>query len=77
MSGNANVQLASSCILNNLIEKSVIAHHPYEASREDEISFEKDEMIKVTDSSDSDWWVGTKKDGSSGYFPSNVISDIG
>ncbi|KAI8335206.1 hypothetical protein BD560DRAFT_493794 [Blakeslea trispora] len=55
-------------------EKSVIAHHPYEASREDEISFEKDEIIKVTDSSDSDWWVGTKKDGSSGYFPSNFVT---
>ncbi|KAI8380657.1 hypothetical protein EDC96DRAFT_561239 [Choanephora cucurbitarum] len=57
-------------------EKSVIAHHPYEASREDEISFEKDEMIKVTDSSDSDWWVGTKKDGSSGYFPSNFVTVV-
>lgn len=52
--------------------KLVIAHHPYEAQREDEISFEQDEIIKVTDFSDPDWWVGKKKDGSLGFFPSNV-----
>lgn len=50
----------------------MIAYHPYEAQREDEISFEKDETIQVVDDSDPDWWVGKKKDGSSGYFPSNV-----
>lgn len=51
----------------------MFAHHPYEAQREDEISFEKNELIQVVDDSDPDWWVGKKKDGSSGYFPSNVI----
>lgn len=55
-----------------LLVKIVIAHHPYEASRDDEISFEKDEVIKVTDDTDPDWWVGKKKDGSLGFFPSNV-----
>jgi hypothetical protein len=54
------------------IVKLVFAHHPYEASRDDEISFEKDEIIKVTDDTDPDWWVGKKKDGSLGFFPSNV-----
>ncbi|KAG1057794.1 hypothetical protein G6F43_000399 [Rhizopus delemar] len=53
--------------------KLVIAYHPYEAQREDEISFEKDETIQVVDDSDPDWWVGKKKDGSSGYFPSNFV----
>ncbi|CAO3620712.1 unnamed protein product [Mucor hiemalis] len=55
--------------------KIVIAHHPYEAQREDEISFAKDEVIKVTDFSDPDWWVGKKKDGSLGFFPSNFVSE--
>ncbi|KAI9487579.1 MAG: hypothetical protein EXX96DRAFT_475111, partial [Benjaminiella poitrasii] len=45
------------------------------ASRDDEISFVKDEVIKVTDDSDPDWWVGKKKDGSLGFFPSNVNKD--
>ncbi|GAA5803107.1 hypothetical protein HPULCUR_008582 [Helicostylum pulchrum] len=54
--------------------KTVIAHHPYEAEREDEISFEKEEVIKVTDFSDPDWWVGKKKDGSLGFFPSNFVT---
>ncbi|KAI9333630.1 hypothetical protein BD770DRAFT_477586 [Pilaira anomala] len=54
--------------------KTVIAHHPYEAEREDEISFEVGEVIKVTDISDPDWWVGKKKDGSLGFFPSNFVT---
>ncbi|KAL9559563.1 hypothetical protein MBANPS3_000348 [Mucor bainieri] len=54
--------------------KIVIAHHPYEATRDDEISFGKDEVIKVTDDSDPDWWVGKKKDGSLGFFPSNFVT---
>ncbi|CAO3624942.1 unnamed protein product [Mucor fragilis] len=54
--------------------KIVIAHHPYEATRDDEISFVKDEVIKVTDESDPDWWVGKKKDGSLGFFPSNFVT---
>ncbi|KAI7899583.1 uncharacterized protein BX663DRAFT_545501 [Cokeromyces recurvatus] len=56
--------------------KIVIAHHPYEASRDDEISFVKDEVIKVTDDSDPDWWVGKKKDGSLGFFPSNFVDIV-
>ncbi|KAF1798518.1 hypothetical protein FB192DRAFT_1288355 [Mucor lusitanicus] len=59
-------------MLTEKTAKIVIAHHPYEATRDDEISFVKDEVIKVTDDSDPDWWVGKKKDGSLGFFPSNV-----
>ncbi|KAG2205103.1 hypothetical protein INT47_002197 [Mucor saturninus] len=54
--------------------KIVTAHHPYEAQRDDEISFDQDEIIKVTDFSDPDWWVGKKKDGSLGFFPSNFVT---
>ncbi|KAI7896875.1 uncharacterized protein EV154DRAFT_410913, partial [Mucor mucedo] len=44
------------------------------AQRDDEISFDQDEIIKVTDFSDPDWWVGKKKDGSLGFFPSNFVT---
>ncbi|GAN04113.1 CD2-associated protein isoform X3 [Mucor ambiguus] len=61
-------------VLTEKTAKIVIAHHPYEATRDDEISFGKDEVIKVTDDSDPDWWVGKKKDGSLGFFPSNFVT---
>lgn len=50
----------------------VIAHHPYEPQREDELQLAKGDRVIVTDSSDPDWWVGKKEDGTSGYFPSNA-----
>lgn len=51
----------------------VVAHHPYEATQDDEISFKKDDHINVTDNSDPDWWVGTlETTGATGLFPSNV-----
>ncbi|KAI8984290.1 hypothetical protein BDF20DRAFT_376987 [Mycotypha africana] len=53
--------------------KVVVAHHPYTAARDDELSFVKGDVIKVTDDSDPDWWVGKKQDGSVGYFPSNFV----
>ncbi|KAI8645777.1 hypothetical protein BD408DRAFT_440547 [Parasitella parasitica] len=52
---------------------TAIAHHRYVKARDDEISFEKGEVIEVTDSSDPDWWVGKKKDNSVGFFPSNFV----
>ena len=50
----------------------VTAHHAYEPQREDELALSKGDIVTVTDSSDPDWWVGKKDDGSSGFFPSNV-----
>ncbi|KAI7863217.1 hypothetical protein BDF14DRAFT_1845770 [Spinellus fusiger] len=54
----------------------VIAHHTYEAQREDELSFSEHSTLVVTDTSDADWWLGTKEDGTSGYFPSNFVQPI-
>ncbi|KAI8084456.1 SH3 domain-containing protein [Halteromyces radiatus] len=52
---------------------TVVAHHDYEAQQDDELSFVAGDIIKVTDHSNTDWWLGTKQDGSSGYFPSNFV----
>ncbi|KAI9317465.1 hypothetical protein BX666DRAFT_1937494 [Dichotomocladium elegans] len=52
---------------------TVIAHHAYEPTRDDELMLREGDIVHVTDSSDPDWWVGKKDDGSSGYFPSNFV----
>jgi hypothetical protein len=56
---------------------TVTAHHDYEAQQDDELSFQTGDLITVTDQSNADWWMGTKqKDGSSGFFPSNVRNHV-
>ncbi|ORZ19645.1 hypothetical protein BCR42DRAFT_435497 [Absidia repens] len=52
---------------------TVTAHHDYKAQQDDELSFIAGDIIKVTDHSNADWWLGSKQDGSSGYFPSNFV----
>ncbi|KAI9306291.1 hypothetical protein BJ944DRAFT_276892 [Cunninghamella echinulata] len=52
---------------------TVIAHHDYEAQQDDELSLKKGDIIQVTDSSNTDWWVGKNQDGKTGVFPSNFV----
>ncbi|KAL0096655.1 hypothetical protein J3Q64DRAFT_1708765 [Phycomyces blakesleeanus] len=52
------------------------AHHAYDAQQQDEISFKEGEIIHVTDQSNDDWWLGTKDNSTSGYFPSNFVSPV-
>lgn len=50
-----------------------VAHHPYDAEKDDELTLEVGDLINVSDSSDPGWWVGERvKDGKAGWFPSNV-----
>lgn len=50
-----------------------VAHHQYDAEKEDELSLDVGDVITVSDMSDPGWWVGEKvKDGKAGWFPSNV-----
>ncbi|CDH59256.1 hypothetical protein RO3G_06143 [Lichtheimia corymbifera JMRC:FSU:9682] len=53
---------------------TVVAHHAYEPQRDDELKFDAGDIIQVTDSSDPDWWIGKKDDGTSGFFPSNFVN---
>ncbi|KAI9497704.1 hypothetical protein BDB00DRAFT_803692 [Zychaea mexicana] len=55
---------------------TVNVHHSYEPQREDELKLDKGDIVTVTDSSDPDWWMGKKDDGSSGYFPSNFVEPV-
>ncbi|KAI8600409.1 hypothetical protein EDD21DRAFT_377295 [Dissophora ornata] len=51
-----------------------IAHHGYDAEKEDELSLEIGDVISVSDMSDPGWWVGERvKDGKAGWFPSNFV----
>lgn len=55
-----------------------VAHHQYEAEKEDELSLDVGDVITVSDMSDPGWWVGEKvKDGKAGWFPSNVRRERG
>ncbi|XP_045541218.1 intersectin-1 [Papilio machaon] len=54
----------------------VIALYPYTAQNADELSFEKDDIIAVTDrSQDPAWWQGELR-GMTGLFPSNYVTKL-
>ncbi|XP_053622758.1 intersectin-2-like isoform X2 [Plodia interpunctella] len=54
----------------------VIALYPYAAQNADELSFEKDDIIAVTDrSQDPAWWQGELR-GMTGLFPSNYVTKL-
>lgn len=54
-----------------------VAKYPFDAKEFGELGFESNEIIVVTDTSDSIWWMGYKDDGTgkptSGLFPSNFV----
>lgn len=75
MTGNASTLCLLKGDNNSYYSKAhttVVAHHAYEPQRDDELKFNAGDIIQVTDSSDPDWWIGKKDDGTSGFFPSNV-----
>ncbi|PNF24527.1 Intersectin-1 [Cryptotermes secundus] len=57
-----------------IIEK-VVALYPYSALNEDELSFEKDDVITLLAREEASWWRGELK-GVSGLFPSNYVAPI-
>ncbi|XP_032595565.1 intersectin-1 isoform X2 [Drosophila grimshawi] len=50
----------------------VIALYPYKAQNDDELSFEKDDIISVLGRDEPEWWRG-ELSGLSGLFPSNYV----
>ncbi|VVC98646.1 unnamed protein product [Leptidea sinapis] len=61
--------------VDTVIDK-VIALYPYAAQNADELSFEKDDIISVTDrSQDPAWWQGELR-GMTGLFPSNYVTKL-
>lgn len=50
----------------------MIALYPYKAQNDDELSFEKDDIISVLGRDEPEWWRGELQ-GLSGLFPSNYV----
>lgn len=50
----------------------MIALYPYKAQNDDELSFEKDDIISVVGRDEPEWWRG-ELNGLSGLFPSNYV----
>lgn len=50
----------------------VIALYPYKAVNDDELSFEKDDIISVLGRDEPEWWRGECQ-GLTGLFPSNYV----
>jgi hypothetical protein len=55
--------------------EKVVALYPYSASNEDELSFEKDDVIILLAREEASWWRGELK-GVSGLFPSNYVAPL-
>ncbi|XP_025153688.1 intersectin-2 isoform X3 [Harpegnathos saltator] len=53
----------------------VMALYPYQAQNEDELSFEKGDVISVLGKEETAWWRG-ELNGVSGVFPSNYVSPM-
>lgn len=52
-----------------------MALYPYQAQNEDELSFEKGDVIIVLSKEEASWWRG-ELNGVSGVFPSNYVSPM-
>lgn len=50
----------------------MIALYPYKAQNDDELSFEKDDIISVMGRDEPEWWRGECQ-GLIGLFPSNYV----
>jgi hypothetical protein len=55
--------------------EKVVALYSYSALNEDELSFEKDDVITILAHEEASWWRGELK-GVSGLFPSNYVAPI-
>lgn len=52
-----------------------MALYPYQAQNEDELNFEKGDVITVLAKEEEAWWRG-ELNGVSGVFPSNYVSSM-
>ncbi|XP_063699833.1 intersectin-2 [Culicoides brevitarsis] len=57
---------------SEVIIDKVIALYPYKAINDDELSFEKDDIISVLGKDEPEWWRG-ELNGIVGLFPSNYV----
>ncbi|XP_037820712.1 intersectin-1 isoform X4 [Lucilia sericata] len=58
--------------MTETILDKVIALYPYKAQNDDELSFDKDDIISVLGRDEPEWWRG-ELNGLTGLFPSNYV----
>lgn len=63
MTENSNAQLV------------VKARFTFQQTNEDELSFNKGDIINVTRTEEGGWWEGTFN-GKTGWFPSNYVKEV-
>lgn len=71
-SGRNTPVSASKVELTETVLDKVIALYPYKALNDDELSFEKDDIISVMGRDEPEWWRG-ELNGTTGLFPSNYV----
>ncbi|XP_058062545.1 intersectin-1 [Anopheles bellator] len=71
-SGRNTPVSASKVELTETILDKVIALYAYKALNDDELSFEKDDIISVLGRDEPEWWRG-ELNGTTGLFPSNYV----
>ena len=68
---NPSINSPSTQTSNSNFEKCV-ANHDYKASRDDELSLRKGQIVDVLEKSADGWWMG-RSEGKDGWFPSNFV----
>lgn len=71
-SGRNTPVSGSKIEMTEAILDKVIALYPYKAQNDDELSFEKDDIISVLGRDEPEWWRG-ESNGLTGLFPSNYV----
>uniref|UniRef100_A0A182VSJ4 Dynamin-associated protein n=1 Tax=Anopheles minimus TaxID=112268 RepID=A0A182VSJ4_9DIPT len=71
-SGRNTPVSASKVELTETILDKVIALYPYKPQNDDELSFDKDDIISVLGRDEPEWWRG-ELNGTTGLFPSNYV----
>jgi len=52
----------------------VKAKYTFKATNNDELSFQKGDLVTITQQEEGGWWEGTL-DGKTGWFPSNYVTE--
>ncbi|CAH1775536.1 unnamed protein product, partial [Owenia fusiformis] len=74
--GKAQFQFQAAAGRAGAKDKSfVTALYDYDAQRADELSIQRNDIVKVLYRDNENWWMGELADGQQGYFPANYVSE--
>jgi len=74
----ASVSRSETIYLKDMQNKLTVARaiFDFNAEADDEVSFARGDLVKITDTSDDSWWHGVKGE-EEGVFPANYVQVIG